>query len=88
MDDMIFESISTLGVDRVFRFAIHYEPRGGQVRLSDVPFPNGEYNAYFFDPQKGPAGSRKIRVREGTTNFRTPNFVDDYVVHILEVEAR
>jgi hypothetical protein len=60
-----------------------YEPRGGQVRLADVPFPNGDYTAYFFDPKQGPAGSREIKVRQGTTNFRTPNFVDDFVVHIL-----
>ena len=60
-----------------------YGPRGAQIRLADLPLPDGTYRAEFFDPKSGPAGSRIIRVRRGTTNFRTPAFQDDYVVHIV-----
>ena len=59
-----------------------YSPRGAQFRLADLPLEDGEYIARFFDPKAGPIGSKTIRVRSGRTNFRTPDFVDDYVVHI------
>jgi len=60
-----------------------YAPHGAQVRLAELPLDDGRYRAEFFDPKSGPLGSRTIRVSEGTTNFRTPKFVDDYVIHIL-----
>lgn len=63
---------------------MEYRPRGVQMRLADLPLADGEYRARFFDPKSGPAGERTIRVRRGTTNFRTPDFVDDYVVHIVK----
>ncbi len=65
-----------------------YSPRGAQIRLADLPLADGEYHAAFFDPKSGPAGARAIRVKDGTTNFRTPDFVDDLVVHIVEQPAR
>ena len=60
-----------------------YEPQGVQIRLADLPFSDGEYTANFFDPKSGPVGSRNIRIRNGTTNFRAPDFTDDYAIHII-----
>jgi hypothetical protein len=31
----------------------------------------------------GPVGSKYISAKNGTTNFRTPDFTDDYAVHII-----
>jgi hypothetical protein len=28
-------------------------------------------------------GQKIVRIRKGRTNFRTPDFVDDFAVHIL-----
>ena len=28
-------------------------------------------------------GSRKVRIQKGTANFRSPDFVDDYMVRIV-----
>ncbi|MCP4614497.1 MAG: hypothetical protein GY845_37940 [Planctomycetes bacterium] len=60
-----------------------YDPQGVQIRLADLPFSDGEYTANFFDPKLGPVGSKNIRIRNGTTNFRAPDFTDDYAVHII-----
>jgi hypothetical protein len=60
-----------------------YAPRGAQFRLADLPLEDGQYIAHFFDPKSGPAGSRAVRIRNKTANFRTPDFVDDYVVRIV-----
>ena len=65
----------------------HYGPRGAQIRLADLPLADGQYRAEFFDPKSGSAGARMIRVRGGTTNFRTPPFVDDYAIRIAAVPA-
>jgi hypothetical protein len=59
-----------------------YTPRGVQFRLADLPLVDGQYTALFFDPKSGPTGSRTVRIRKGTANFRSPDFVDDYVVRI------
>ena len=56
--------------------------RGAHVFLYDLPFPDGEYAAHFFDPKSGPAGSKMIVIKEGVTKFRTSQFVDDMAVHI------
>jgi hypothetical protein len=60
-----------------------YTPRGVQFRLADLPLTDGQYTALFFDPKSGPAGSRTVRIRKGTTNFRSQDFVDDYMVRIV-----
>ncbi len=60
-----------------------YGPRGAHVFLYDLPFPDGQYEAKFFDPKKGPAGWRTIEIKGGVTKFRTPQFIDDFAVHIL-----
>jgi len=62
---------------------VAYAPRDAQFRLADLPLADGQYKALFFDPKLGPTGSRTVRVRKGTVNFRTPDFVDDYVVRII-----
>jgi hypothetical protein len=62
---------------------IAYAPRGAQFRLANLPLANGQYIAHFFDPKSGPAGTRTVRIRKGMVNFRTPDFVDDYVVRIV-----
>ncbi len=62
---------------------VAYAPRGAQIRLADLPLEDGKYTAQFFDPKSGPAGSKTIHVRSSTVNFRTPDFVDDYVVRII-----
>ena len=62
---------------------IEYSPRGAKVWLYDLPFPNGKYEACSFDPKSGPGESRTIEVRERTTFFRTPDFIDDCVIHIV-----
>ena len=59
-----------------------YGERGAHVFLYDLPFPDGEYTAEFFDPKSGPAGSKKIVISEGITKFRTSQFLDDLAVHI------
>jgi len=60
-----------------------YTPNGVQFRLADLPLADGQYTALFFDPKTGPTGSRTVRIRKGTVNFRSPDFVDDYVVRIV-----
>src|SRR5690606_19758867 len=42
---------------------MHYDTngKGVQIRLTDLPFPNGEYTAIIFDPKSGITGSRKIK---------------------------
>ena len=60
-----------------------YGPRGAHVFLYDLPFPDGDYTAQFFDPKRGPTSSRLIAIKDGITKFRTPQFIDDYAVHIL-----
>ena len=60
-----------------------FTPKGAHVFLYDLPFPDGEYPAYFFDPKTGPAGMKLISIEDGITKFRTQDFVDDLVVHIL-----
>ena len=50
--------------------------------LYDLPFPDGEYTAEFFDPKSGASGSKKIVIEQGVTKFRTAQFVDDLAVHI------
>jgi hypothetical protein len=57
---------------------------GAHVFLQDLPFPDGRYEASFFDPKSGPAGSRMITIRKGETRFRTPIFTDDMAVHIIK----
>ena len=57
---------------------------GAHVFLQDLPFPDGRYEASFFDPKSGPAGSRMITIRKGETRFRTPTFTDDMAVHIIK----
>lgn len=59
-----------------------YAPSGAQMRLADLPLKDGRYRARFFDPKSGPAGTKTIYIRNGTTNTRTPVFVDDLVMHI------
>lgn len=54
-----------------------------QIRLADIPFPDGHYSASFFDPKKGPAGSRKVRIKDGRAIFGAPGFTDDCVIHIV-----
>jgi hypothetical protein len=64
-----------------------YGPNGAQLRLRELPFPDGQYHSRFFDPKSGPAGKQLIRIRNGTANFRTPDFVDDFVVQILRAPS-
>ena len=74
---MIAWVCSPTGID-----GVAYAPRGAQFRLADLPLADGQYTAHFYDPKSGPAGSRTVRIRKGTTNFRSQDFVDDYVVRI------
>ena len=60
-----------------------YTLRRAQFRLADLPLADGEYIARFFDPKAGPTGAKTVRVQSGTVNFRTLDFVDDYVMHII-----
>ena len=63
---------------------MEFKPNGAHIFLHDLPFPDGQYEAKFFDPKSGPKGSRKISIKDGDTRFRTPVFVDDMVVHIVK----
>ncbi len=63
---------------------MEFKPNGAHVFLFDLPFPNGQYEARFFDPKSGPAGSKKITIKNGETRFRTPVFIDDMAVHIIK----
>jgi hypothetical protein len=91
--------ISTVGVNLVLSSAkeiiayvssptgmenMEFKPNGAHIFLHDLPFPDGQYEAKFFDPKSGPKGSRKISIKDGDTRFRTPVFVDDMVVHIVK----
>ena len=62
---------------------LEFKPNGAHVFLYDLPFPDGQYTAKFFDPKSGPAGSRKVSIHDGDIKTRTPVFVDDIVVHIV-----
>jgi hypothetical protein len=63
---------------------MEFVPNGAHVFLHDLPFPDGRYEATFFDPKSGPAGSRTININNGETRFRTPVFTDDMAVHIVK----
>jgi hypothetical protein len=63
---------------------MEFVPNGAHVFLQDLPFPDGQYVAKFFDPKSGPKGSRNISIKDGDTRFRTPVFVDDIMVHIVK----
>jgi hypothetical protein len=62
---------------------IEYSPKGAMVWLYDLPFPDGQYEAHFFDPKSGPAKSQTISINGETTFFRTPVFLDDYAIRII-----
>jgi len=64
---------------------VYPAPRGAMVWLYDLLFEEGEYKAQFFDPKSGPTKSKIITIKDGTTIFRTPEFVDDFVVHIVHI---
>ena len=91
--------ISTVGVNLVLSSPIEiiayissptgmegmeFEPNGAHVFLHDLPFPDGQYTAKFFDPKSGPAGTRQVSIKNGEMRTRTPVFVDDIVVHIIK----
>lgn len=54
-----------------------------QIRLGDLPFPDGLYTATFFDPKKGPAGFRNVNIKKGRAIFGMPGFTDDCAIHII-----
>lgn len=63
---------------------VYSKPKGGaKIWLCELPFPDGEYVAKFTDPKLGQAGSKKISIIDGTTFFWTPEFVDDFAIHIV-----
>lgn len=62
---------------------LEFSPRGAHVFLYDLPFPDGQYEAKYFDPKSGPMESVTITIENGITKFRSPDFVDDMVVHII-----
>jgi len=62
---------------------IEFLPNGAHIFLYDLQFPDGQYEASFFDPKSGPKESRMITIKKGSTKFRTPVFIDDMAVHIL-----
>ena len=62
----------------------NYASGGGtQIRLTELPFPDGEYEAKLFDPKSGYIGSRKIRIQNGDCIFGTPFFIDDIAIQII-----
>ncbi len=56
---------------------------GAQIRLTDLPFPDGKYQATLFDPKSGFVKSNEIRIQNGDCMFGTPPFIDDMAIHIL-----
>jgi hypothetical protein len=59
-----------------------------QIRLAELPFPDGVYTANFFDPQKGPAGTRKVSIKNGKAIFGAPGFTDDGAIHITHPDVQ
>lgn len=60
-----------------------YYTNGAQCKLTDLPFPDGDYEARFFDPKTGYTDTRVIRIRSGDGRLQTPPFYDDYAIHIV-----
>ncbi len=62
-----------------FEYDLHNSP----IKLADLPFPNGQYTAHYFDLKSGPAGSRKRTIHDGRASFGAPIFIDDLAIHII-----